>query len=50
MIAIAMVRGIAAGVYGTQDQIWPSFWAQPEASISVIMVSTMLSKTLFRGQ
>jgi hypothetical protein len=47
MIAIAVVRGIAAGVYGTQDQIWSSFWVQLETSISVIMVSTMVFKTLF---
>ena len=47
MIAIAMVRGIAAGVYGTHDQIWAAFWVQLETSISVIMVSTMIFKTLF---
>lgn len=47
MIVIAMVRGIAARVYGTHDQIWASFWVQLETSISVIMVSTMVFKTLF---
>ena len=50
MIAIAMVRGIAARVYGTHDQIWAGFWVQLETSISVIMVSTMVFKTLFVGQ
>jgi hypothetical protein len=47
MIAIAMVRGIAAGVYGTHDQIWATFWVQLETSISVIMASTMVFRTLF---
>jgi hypothetical protein len=47
MIAIALVRGISTGVYGTHDQIWSSFWVQLETSISVIMVSTMIFKTLF---
>jgi hypothetical protein len=47
MIAIAMVRGIAARVYGTHDQIWAGFWVQLETCISVIMVSTMVFKTLF---
>lgn len=46
MIAIAMVRGISAGVYGIHDQIWASFWVQLETSISVIMVSTMVFKSL----
>ncbi len=49
MIAIAMVRGISARVYGTHDQIWSAFWLQLETSISVIMVSTMIFKTLFVG-
>jgi hypothetical protein len=47
MIAIALVRGISTGVYGTHDQIWSSFWVQLETSISVIMVSTMIIKSLF---
>ena len=47
MIAIAMIRGISAGVYGTHDQIWAAFWVQLEASVSVTMVSTMVFKTLF---
>jgi hypothetical protein len=44
---MASPRGVASGVYGTHDQIWSSFWVQLEASVSVIMVSTMLFKTLF---
>lgn len=47
MIAIAMVRGISARVHGSHDQIWASFWVQLETSISVIMVSTMIFKSLF---
>ena len=47
MIAIAMVRGIAAEVYGTHDQIWASFWVQLETSVSVVMVSTMIFRSLF---
>lgn len=46
MIAIALVRGISAGVYGTHDQIWSSFWVQLETSISIIMISAMLFKSL----
>jgi hypothetical protein len=47
MIAIAMVRGIAARVYGTHDQLWASFWVQLETSVSVIMVCAMMFKSLF---
>jgi hypothetical protein len=47
MIAIAIIRGIFARVYGRHDQIWAAFWIQLETSVSVIMVSTMVFKTLF---
>lgn len=50
MIAIAIARGIAARLDGTHDQIWASFWVQLETSVSVIMVSTMIFKTLFAGK
>ena len=47
MIAIAMLRGISYGTFGAFDQLWTLFWVKLEASVSVIMVSAMVFKTLF---
>lgn len=47
MIAIALVRGISAGVIGTTDQAWNSFWVQLEASISVIAACPVAFRSLF---
>lgn len=47
MIAIALVRGISAGVLGTEDQAWNSFWVQLEASVSVIAACPTAFRSLF---
>lgn len=47
MIVIAIVRGVSTAVYGPNDQIWTTFWIQPESSVSVVMVSLTASRTLF---
>ena len=47
MIAIAMIRGISAHVYGMDDQPWVSFWVEVEACVSVTMVSMTAFRTLF---
>lgn len=47
MVAIALVRGISAGVRGTDDETWNSFWVQLEASISVIAACPTAFRSLF---
>ena len=47
MVAIGLVRGISAGIVGTEDQIWNSFWVQLEASISVIAACPTAFRSLF---
>jgi len=47
MVAIALVRGISAGVVGTEDQTWNSFWVQLETSVSVIAVCPTAFRSLF---
>lgn len=47
MVAIAMIRGISAGVVGTENPTWNSFWVQLEASISVIAACPAAFRSLF---
>ena len=47
MIAIGLVRGISAGIIGTTNQTWNSFWVQVEASISVIAACPIAFRSVF---
>lgn len=47
MIAIGLVRGISAGVMGSDDQVWTVFWVHVEASVSVIAVCPTAFRSLF---
>lgn len=47
MVAIALVRGISAGVLGTEHQAWNSCWVQLEASVSVIAACPTAFRSLF---
>lgn len=46
MIAISLIRVISAGVKGSEDQMWNSFWVQIEASVSVIAVCPTAFRSL----
>ena len=47
MIVIAMVRGISARVYGSDEQVWDALWFEIEACVSVTMVCMTAFRTLF---
>ena len=47
MVAIALVRGISAGVIGTNNYAWTSFWVQIEASISVTTACPIAFRSVF---
>ena len=47
MICINIVRGIYAGIHGTSDQIWTTFWVQIECAVATIMVSLSAFRQLF---
>lgn len=47
MIAIGLIRGISAGVMGSDDQVWTVFWVHVEASVSVIAVCPTAFRSLF---
>ena len=47
MIVIGLTRAISAGVKGSEDQIWNSFWVQVEAAVSVIAVCPTAFRSLF---
>ena len=49
MIVVACVRGISGSTYRKNDQIWLQFWVQLEVSISVLMASLVIFRTLFVG-
>lgn len=47
MIAIGLIRGISAGVMGSEDQLWNAFWVQIEAAVSVIAACPTAFRSLF---
>ena len=47
MIAIALLRGISAGIIGTDNPAWNTFWVQVEASISVIAACPIAFRSVF---
>lgn len=47
MISIALVRGVSAGVLGTEAHEWNSFWVQLEATISVFAACPTAFRSLF---
>lgn len=47
MIAIGIIRGATAKIYGSGDNPWSLFWVEVEACVSVMMVSMTAFRTLF---
>lgn len=47
MIAIGLIRIIAASVMGLDDHVWTTFWVQVEASVSVIAICPTAFRSLF---
>ena len=47
MVAIALVRGISAGIIGTDNYAWTFFWVQVEASISVTTACPIAFRSVF---